>query len=378
MPCASTVLIIGGGIAGLSSAIALSRLGISCEILEKSDNKEGASIGFTGQATEALSELGLYDLVYKAGHPFPHDTKVAAMRDAAGNLLSSGPKRDVPSTVKEGVGIYRPTLIEIMSKVATDLGVKIIFGTTFTKIDNHDDGVTVDFTTGEQRTYDLLLGADGIGSATRGVLFPGCLEPTYSGQWSIRWIAPGPPVEPESWYKSDVGKMGFYSLPEGPESVIYVPSVFNVPENKRMGEEEVKQMFTSLLDSMTAPAVVELRRRLGSDAQLIGRPFRWLLLPDPWFSKRALLIGDAAHATTAHMGMGGGMALEDSVVFAQCIRDAKTVNDAFIAFMARRFERVAFVVNTSLGLSRLEQENASPAESMGLLGKAWATIMDSY
>ena len=231
------------------------------------------------------------------------------------------------------------------------------------------------FTTGEQRTYDVLLGADGIASATRDVLFPDGPKPTYAGQWSIRWMAPGPPVEPESWYMNSVGRLGFYSLPEG---FVYVPSVFNIPENKRMSNEDLYEMFSSLLDSMTAPAIVELRSRLNADATLIGRPFQWVLLPNPWHRDRALLIGDAAHATTSHMGMGGGMALEDSVVLAQCIRDAETVTDAFRAFMTRRFERVALVVNTSLELSRLEQEGASPVEGRALLGKARAALLDPY
>ena len=123
---------------------------------------------------------------------------------------------------------------------------------------------------------------------------------------------------------------------------------------------------------------VELRRRLKSGANLIGRPFRWILLPEPWYRDRALLIGDAAHATTAHMGMGGGMALEDAVVLAQCIRDAGMVGDALAAFMKRRFERCATVVRTSVRLSQLEQEHAAPSENVALLTKAFAAVSQSY
>ena len=135
LPCASTALIIGGGIAGLSSAIAHSRIGIACEVVEKNNPKEGASSGLTGQVTNDLDELGLYEVVYNAGHPFPHDSGVAAMRDSAGRLLSALLKPANPDG-KEGVGIYRLTLINLMAKVATDLGVKIIPGATFTEIDN--------------------------------------------------------------------------------------------------------------------------------------------------------------------------------------------------------------------------------------------------
>jgi 2-polyprenyl-6-methoxyphenol hydroxylase-like FAD-dependent oxidoreductase len=375
MTCVSSVLIVGGGIAGLSSAIALTRVGVRCEVVEKGDPTVGASIGFAGRATDALVELGLYDRLAAAGTVFPHDSQAIAMRDSAGNLIAPGPQRPSWPGAKEVVGIYRPTLFKEMTKAAEELGVVIRQGITFTNIDNRADGVSVTLTDDEVRDYDLLIGADGIGSATRVALFPGSPEPTYCGQISIRWMAPGPRVEPESWYASPVGRVGFYYLPEG---MIYVPSVFNIPENKWMSDEEVYVLFSKLLDSYTAPAIVELRRRLKSGANLIGRPFRWILLPEPWYRDRALLIGDAAHATTAHMGMGGGMALEDAVVLAQCIRDAGMVGDALAAFMKRRFERCATVVRTSVRLSQLEQEHAPPSENMALLTKAFATISQIY
>ena len=370
-----TALIVGGGIAGLSSAIALTRVGVQCEVLEKGNPKEGASIAFSGRAASALVDLGIYDLVHGAGTPFPHDSQVATMRDAAGNTLSRGPSRPTWPDAKEAVGIYRPTFIEIMMKVAIDLGVQIHIGTKFDKIENSASGVTVQLSTGEQRSYDFLVGADGINSATRKEIFPSSPDPQYSGQLSIRWMAPGPQVQPESWYQSSLGRLGFYCLPEG---YVYVPSVLDQPENKRLTSEEIYHLFRDLLDSMTAPAIVELRQRFHPDSDIIARPFKWILLPAPWYDNRSILIGDAAHATTAHMGMGGGMALEDSVVLAQCIRDAPTVDEAFKAFVERRYERVKTVVNTSVELSNLEQRNAPPAERMGLLAAAFAALSSPY
>jgi hypothetical protein len=136
--------------------------------------------------------------------------------------------------------------------------------------------------------------------------------------------------------------------------------------------------FTGLLDSYSAPVIVELRRRLAPDSDLIGRPFEWILLSQPWHKGRCLLIGDAAHATSAHMGMGGGMALEDSVVLAQCVAAASTLTEAFDAFMTRRFERVRTVVETSVALSRLEQAKAPPSENVALLTKAFTTLSQPY
>jgi 2-polyprenyl-6-methoxyphenol hydroxylase-like FAD-dependent oxidoreductase len=151
-----------------------------------------------------------------------------------------------------------------------------------------------------------------------------------------------------------------------------------MPELTRMSRPEVHALFTRLLDAYTAEPVVELRRRLTPDSDLICRPFEWILLPEPWHKGRTLLIGDAAHATSAHMGQGGGMALEDSVVLGQCIAAASSLPEAFDAFMARRFERVRAVVETSVGLSRLEQADAHPSENAALLTRAFTALSQPY
>jgi 2-polyprenyl-6-methoxyphenol hydroxylase-like FAD-dependent oxidoreductase len=187
-------------------------------------------------------------------------------------------------------------------------------------------------------------------------------------------MVPGPAIEGEGWYLGTVGRVGFYHLPQG----IYVPAVITASEWIRMTDEEVLALFTRLLDSYTAPAVIELRQRLNADSEIICRPFEWILLPSPWYRGRTLLIGDAAHATTAHMGMGGGMALEDAVVLGQCIGAASTLSEAFAAFMARRFTRVSTVVETSVALSGLEQAKAPSSENVALLSSAFKTLAQPY
>jgi 2-polyprenyl-6-methoxyphenol hydroxylase-like FAD-dependent oxidoreductase len=182
-------------------------------------------------------------------------------------------------------------------------------------------------------------------------------------------------VQDEGWYASPAGRLGFYYLPQG---VVYIPAVINLPEWRWFSAEDVRATFTALLDSMTAPAIKELRSRLTGESELIGRPFEWLLLPDPWCKGRTLLIGDAAHATSAHMGMGGGMALEDAVVLGQSIAAAKTLPEALEAFMKRRFERVKLVVETSVKLGHLEQQKAPHSENVAVLTKAFAALGQPY
>lgn len=375
MACISNTLIVGGGIAGLATAVALARVGVQCDVLEMAASSLGASLAFSGRAAEALAEIGVYDEVCDTGKPFGPDSTAASMRDTTGRIISPGPRRPTWPGAKDGVAVYRPAFVEVMTAAAARLGTRIKEGVTAQTIENGEHGVTVTTTDGEVRRYDLLVVADGIGSRTRSTLFPDASKPTYAGQMSIRWMAPGPAVADEGWYSGPVGRVGFYYLPQG---MVYVPAVINMPEWRRMPEDELHALFTRLLDSYTAPAMIELRSRLSPESELIGRPFDWIMLPRPWHRGRALVIGDAAHATTAHMGMGGGMAVEDAAVLGQCVAGASTLEEALDAFMERRFDRVRLVVETSVKLSKLEQAKAPPSENVALLTSVLAAISQPY
>jgi len=375
MTCVSNVLIVGGGIAGLSAAIALSRAGLRCEVLEIADAPLGASLGLSGRAAEALDELGVYDACYATSTPFDSNTTAGQQNDAAGNLVSPGPQRPTWPGAKTALGVYRPVFLQVLADTAKSLGATIHIGLTATAIEDLPDGALVTLSNGEQRKVDLVVGADGIGSRTRPMIFPDAPKPAYAGQISIRWMLPGPPLKGEGWYNGPVGRIGFYYLPQG---MVYVPAVIDEPEMTRKSRQEVFDLFTRLLDSYTAPPIVELRSRLTPDSDLICRPFESIFLQKPWHKGHTLLIGDAAHATSAHMGMGGGMAIEDAAVLGQCIKAASTLPEALEAFMTRRYDRVRIVVETSLALGRMEQVGAATADRIAVMTKAFAAIGQPY
>jgi 2-polyprenyl-6-methoxyphenol hydroxylase-like FAD-dependent oxidoreductase len=375
MACVSNGLIVGGGIAGLSAAIALGRAGVHCDVVEMADAPLGASLALSGRATDALAELGVYDECYKTGRPFTPDSTAASQNDATGRMLSAGPTRPQWPGAKTPVGVYRPVFVQILTDAALRLGAKIQKGLTIETIEDRDNASFVVLDNGEERRYDFVIGADGIGSRTRALVFPDAPEPAYAGQMSIRWVIPGPAIAGEGWYIAPLGRLGFYALPH--QGIVYVPLVISMPEQK-LTQAEIYSLVKNLLDSYTAPAVVELRRHLTPSSDLIFRPFKWILVPPPWHRGRTLLIGDAAHATTAHMGMGGGMALEDAVVLAQCIAAAPTLADAYDAFMSRRLERVRTVVETSVTMSRIEQAGTSRLENVALMSSALAAIAQPY
>ena len=365
------ILIVGGGIAGLSAAVALGHRGMKTEIIEAGEEPLGAAIGVHGWAIDALRELGVLEACIDRATMLPID---APIRDAAGDPIM----RQAPATgdaVRPSFGIYRPTLLAILRDAAVKVGTPIRYGVTIQSIHDEGDITSVQLSDGTWRRCHLLIGADGINSRVRASQFDDAPIPAYAGQYAIRWMAPGPPIHDPGWFLSPTGKLGGYFVPEG---FTYVVSVLERDSWTRMDADETYEAMSRHLDSYSAPYVVELRRRLKPDSELICRPFEWLLVPHPWSRGCTLLIGDAAHATTAHMAMGGGMAIEDGVVLGQCVSDSESISDAIGAFTARRFGRCRKVVETSLALSRLEQSRAAPSEIRAVAAPAFAALNTPY
>ena len=375
MACISRALIVGGGIAGLASAIALQKVGVRCDVVEIAFSHSGWSLGLSGRAVETLVELGIYDECCETGRSFDPGSTALTMSDATGKVISAGPQRPSWPGSKSTVGVYRPEFLRILNDAAERAGAAIRHGVTTETIETTDESSKVVFTDGTEGAYDLIVGADGISSSTRRLLFPEAGKPIYAGQMSIRWMAPGAPIPDEGWFISSLGRLGFYYLPG---NVVYVAAVIDAPQGTWLEGEKLYDVYSRLLDSFTAPPVVELRRRLTPDSKILCRPFEWILVQAPWYKGRTLLIGDAAHATTAHMGMGGGMALEDAVVLGQCIAAAPTLQEALSQFMERRYDRVRSVVDTSVALSQLEQRKAPPSENVGLLTAALQSLAKPY
>jgi 2-polyprenyl-6-methoxyphenol hydroxylase-like FAD-dependent oxidoreductase len=350
------VLIVGGGIAGLTAAIALAKNGIAAEVAEITACGEpiGAAITITGQALQALAAVDLLEACKELGCVNP---LTGRSYDPAGVLLSDGTHgaQQRPSAVS----IYRPILAELLRTKALAAGCELRFNSSVRALAQDPDGVSAEFTDGRTARYDLVIGADGVHSAVRGLVFGNAVRPLPAGQTAIRWMAEGPPIDgPTMVYRAP--SVYLLSIPLAKQNFIYVTTVSNFEPAKHVDDNEARAILAAQLACFTAPYVVELARRLTPRSRVIVRPFEWLLMPDPWFRGRVLLIGDAAHATTAHLASGGGMALEDAVVLSECLAAAHSVPTGLAAFMRRRFERAQLVVETSVKIIELEKGGTPP------------------
>jgi 2-polyprenyl-6-methoxyphenol hydroxylase-like FAD-dependent oxidoreductase len=368
-------LIVGGGIAGLTAATALSRTGISCDVVDLADGPAGAAISLLNRAVDGLAEMGVLDQCLDEGLAVsPQD--IFAYFDAAGKPVSTPPMPPAPtSALPHGILIYRPALANILRRAAEGAGASVRNGVGLAGLRQTEDSVTATLTDGSERSYDLVIGADGIRSKTRSLILGDQVTPTYSGLTMFRWVADGVP---------DVGPIGHYESEHlcvtrrQRDGGLYLATGREFPERPRIDAAQARQIVRENLRSFTAPLMRALEERLTDDTKIIVNDYDWLLVSEPWYRGRILLIGDAAHATTAHLGAGGGMAVEDGVVLGQECAAGGPLEDVFKRFMTRRFERARLVVQTSVELDRMQQRGEPIAAQNKVRGRAMEALSSPY
>ena len=156
---------------------------------------------------------------------------------------------------------------------------------------------------------------------------------------------------------------------------MYLFTTMSYPPHTRIDESRTHVILKEALKDFTAPIVVEVRERMRSPEKVIWRPFENTLVPSPWYRGRVILIGDAAHTMTPHLTAGGGMAIEDAIILAETLAQARSVSDALQTFMERRFERVRAACEISLEICKLEQApEPDVAKIYSLTGQGYALL----
>jgi 2-polyprenyl-6-methoxyphenol hydroxylase-like FAD-dependent oxidoreductase len=119
-----------------------------------------------------------------------------------------------------------------------------------------------------------------------------------------------------------------------------------------------------------------LREQLGEHSQIVYRPLESLLLPQPWFKGRVVLIGDAVHATTPHLASGACIGIEDGLVLADELGKNGSVEDGLKAFQNRRWERCRMVVENSGRLGEIEISHGDKQEHARIMNASFATLSE--
>jgi 2-polyprenyl-6-methoxyphenol hydroxylase-like FAD-dependent oxidoreductase len=340
------VLVIGGGIGGLTAATALGQKGFDVTVIERSDGRGVEGVGISQQANvvRALARLGLAEDYVRAG--FAYDAVEIYAPD--GTLVIRTPSRSLIEGYPAAMGIPRRALLRVLADAATAAGAEIRRSTAAVSLEDTGSEVQARFSDGTERSFDLAIGADGIYSQTRRLLFPDTPRPEFTGQAVWRYNLPRP---------AEFDALHVYNGPTGvglvpmSDAEIYIYATTSEPDNPQYPTEGLAARMRQRLAGC-APAIRAIAEQIADDARVVYRPLEAIFLEGPWHKGRVALLGDAVHATTPHLGQGGGMAIEDAVVLAEELARHDEPETASDAYRKRRFERCRYVVEKSLEICR--------------------------
>lgn len=362
------ILVIGGGIGGLTAAIALRRDGHAVTVIEKDPSWSVYGVGIIQQSNviRAMSDLGLIDSYLGAACGFDH----VEVFTPAGVCVARVPSPNLVPGYPANVGIARPALHKVLADRVIDDGVEVLLGVTATDIDDCGDAVHVTLSTGEERTVDIVVGADGVYSQTRSRLFPDAPTPAYTGQAVWRYNLPRPDgLDALQAYNGPIG-IGLV-----PMSADQIYMFVTTPE--AAGTRYPREGLAAAMRGKLAAAPAAVQALVGGiidDDAVVYRPLETLIVDGDWHSGRVVLLGDALHATTPHLGQGAGMAIEDSIVLAQEIARQDTPEAAFRAYRDRRYDRCAYIVRSSLAICRGQLGLSEPVDNAAATREMFAVV----
>jgi 2-polyprenyl-6-methoxyphenol hydroxylase-like FAD-dependent oxidoreductase len=342
------IIIIGGGIGGLTAAIALQRRGIMAHVFEAAPELRavGAGIQMPSNAMQVLSRLGVADAVRQAGAALDH----GEICDYERGVLQSVDLRTVERRYGFAtIAIHRARLQSILASALAEGTLHL--GKASRQIEQDERGVRVQFADGSQVAAPIVVAADGVRSIVRRQLFP-TVELRYSGQSSYRAVVryTVPPelahAGQEIWGAGC--RFGFCSIGSGE---VYWYATFDTPAGVADLPGQARPRLQELFAQFPAPIPALIAAT--EEAQLT-RTDMFDFRPIPvWHQGRVVLLGDAAHATTPNLGQGGAQAIEDAYVLAESLARQAQPELAFSEYERVRRAKAAMVVNRSWQLGKL-------------------------
>jgi 2-polyprenyl-6-methoxyphenol hydroxylase-like FAD-dependent oxidoreductase len=365
MAVVRNALVVGAGIAGTTVAGALARDGIDVEMIEVEPvpTFRGIGIALLPPALRCMQQLGLADACIRRGMP-QYTFKTCT---AAGDIINESPLRGLlEAPYPPAVGIARSAFGEILREWALRAGVRARYETTVTRLTNRAASVEVELSDGDTRTYDLVVGADGVHSATRTTIFPGASAPLYLGQCIWRVLVPARPeeVNGQMLFLGETTRAGFNPITH---DTMYIYLVHHAEHPHRWPTAEA--CYTAMMENLDeyGGLMNEMSRLVTPHSPTHYGPLSTSFVDRPWHRGRVILIGDAAHTTPPHLASGAGIAIEDAIVLARSLSQQPDVPAAFDAFMSERFERCRMVIENSRTLARWDLDPTVPGSKVAEL-----------
>ncbi|GLZ31056.1 FAD-dependent oxidoreductase [Lentzea sp. NBRC 105346] len=324
-------LIIGGGIAGPVTALALRKAGIDSVIFEAYDGTADGVGGVLNLAPNGLAALRIVGLSGDFGEPI----RRMVMADSKGRVLGSA--EGEPSRV-----VWRSELYRRLQDLAVSQQIKVSHGKRLVAATSSADGVTATFADGSTETGDILVGADGIRSTVRTIIDPAAPGPSYVGLQGFGSYATGSGVTgaPETMYFVFGNSfLGYWPMDD--DNVAWFNNLA-VEEPMTVAEAQAiptSEWLARLRDAYgdDVPAKQLLAH---SDDLFVAGPLEIMPSVPHWHRDRMVLVGDSAHAPSASSGQGASLAAESAVQLARCLRDIPDIPTAFVTYERLRRPRV--------------------------------------
>jgi FAD-dependent urate hydroxylase len=328
-----------GGVAGLTSALAFQRAGIEAVVYEAGDPPAGFKGSFLTLAmngVNALRTLDAFEPVERCGFWVSSMELVSGSGKRLGNLNEHA----------KGLFIKRGQLAAALRNEAMRRGIRCETSKQMLNAHPTPDGVRADFADGTSVSGDLLVGADGIHSRVRVAIDPKAPLPHYIGLLGLGGATqiPGLQTLPET-FTFMYGKRAFFGWTPGPGGEVYwfanIP-YDQEPERKRLAAispDQWRQRLLHVFAEDATPAADLIRATREQDG-FIPTILHMLTHLPHWYGKSMVLVGDAAHGTSPTSGLGASLAIEDSLILAQCLRNSPDTQRACAIYEGVRRSRV--------------------------------------
>jgi 2-polyprenyl-6-methoxyphenol hydroxylase-like FAD-dependent oxidoreductase len=375
-------LIVGGGIGGLTAAIALRRAGIEATVFEQAarleDVQAGGGLLVWNNGMRALREIDLHERTEASASVLDETT----FNSYRGDVLATWPIAKVEKDLGvPTVGVVRGDLHKVLADALGNGAVEV--GAHYESFGADGDGVTVRFSDGREERGDVLIGADGVRSAVRDDLI-GRQELRPPGYWGIQAVVEFEhplakrgtfatywgPGSRFAYHHVGGGRLYWFAVEDGPGTEPADERIKTVRDRLKTWPEPVSSIIAATDDEEIA--VMDI-----ADAKPVKR----------WGTGPATLLGDAAHPILPNLGQGTSQALEDAVVLARSLNGAAEVVAALRSYEDLRAPRTAGLVKFSRNLGRLGRLKARPAVAfrerfmkvgLGRMGWKQAVALTSY
>jgi FAD-dependent urate hydroxylase len=364
-----TVAIIGGGIAGPVTAMALQRVGIDATVYEAHDRGAdgvGAFLTVAVNGQRALRELDLLDTIRGLGFDCPR----FAFYSGTGKSLGGFPSAPAHPDGLTSRTLTRADLYRALRDEAVRRGVRIEYRKRLVNRERTHAGVTAAFADGSRATVDLMVGADGLLSRTRTLIDPAAPHPRYVPLLNTGGVTRTPIDGEPGTMAMYFGREAFFCHMLHPDATVWWFA--NVPQPPELTTAELRDiaperwrarlLATFAMDRTPATRIIEA-------TAAIAQPWNTYDFPTvpTWHDDRSVLVGDAAHAASPTSGQGASLAIEDALVLAACLRDAPDALAAFAAYERRRRDRVERIV--------AEAKKRSADKMPGPVGRVFRDLM---